>query len=189
MRMILPSHVNALVLIVSLIGGSVMAAEDYRHPVAVIPFATIKPTIDGTVDDGEWQGAFSQRALQTTGKAVSSRQARFFMMWDEENIYVAMRDQLRPGERPLQASGERSTRLACLTAQDDRRSRSETIGFAVFTALSTDKAIWPTQIFQKRCASSIIWENALKLGEGCREAALIHSTLYNKRLRSCQSTV
>ena len=23
-------------------------------------------------------------------------------MWDEENLYVAMRDQLRPGERPLQ---------------------------------------------------------------------------------------
>ena len=78
--------------------SGVMAAEtEYKHPVAAIPYAATKPVIDGTVDDAEWQGAFSQRALQTTRKQISARQTRFWMMWDEENIYVAMRDPLRQG--------------------------------------------------------------------------------------------
>jgi len=67
--------------------AAVLAAEtEYQHPVAVIPYAWAKPTIDGKVDDAEWQGAFSQRALQTTGRTISSRQARFWVMWDEENL-------------------------------------------------------------------------------------------------------
>ncbi len=82
---------------------SAVAGEEYRHPVAAIPYAAVKPVIDGTVGDAEWQCAFSQSALQTVGKQISSRQARFWVMWDEENIYVAMRDPLRPGERPVQA--------------------------------------------------------------------------------------
>jgi len=78
-------------------------AEPYAHPTIAIPYAAAKPVIDGTVDDAEWQGAFSQRALQTTNHQISGRQTRFWVMWDEENFYVAMRDQLRPGERPIQA--------------------------------------------------------------------------------------
>jgi hypothetical protein len=67
-----------------------------------IPYAREKPAIDGVINDAEWQGAFSQRTLRTTDGQISSRQARFWMMWDEENLYVAMRDPLRPGERPIQ---------------------------------------------------------------------------------------
>lgn len=52
------------------------AAIEYKHPVAVIPYAAAKPVIDGTVDDAEWQGAFSQRALRTTGGQISGRQPR-----------------------------------------------------------------------------------------------------------------
>jgi hypothetical protein len=85
------------------------AGPDYQHPVAVIPYAVGKPVIDGAVNDAEWQGAFSQRALQTTNRTISARQARFWMMWDEENIYIAMRDPLRPGERPQQVYRERRT--------------------------------------------------------------------------------
>ena len=76
--------------------------EFYAHPTITIPYAATKPVIDGTVDDAEWQAAFSQRALQTTNRQISARQSRYWMMWDEENIYIAMRDPLRPGERPLQ---------------------------------------------------------------------------------------
>jgi len=83
--------------------GALWAEDAYRHPVAVVPYAWQKPAIDGVVGEEEWQGAFSQRALQTTGKQLSARQTRFWMMWDEENLYVAMRDPLRQGERPLQA--------------------------------------------------------------------------------------
>jgi hypothetical protein len=95
----------ALAVLATALGSTaVQAAEtEYKHPVAVIPYAATKPVIDGTVDDAEWQGAFSQRALQTTNRQLSARQTRFWMMWDEENIYVAMRDQLRQGERPIQA--------------------------------------------------------------------------------------
>lgn len=94
--------VNAWFVSITLGAGAALAEAPYQHPVAVIPYAVTKPVIDGKVDDAEWQGAFSQRALQTTGKQISARQARFWMMWDEENLYIAMRDPLRPGERPLQ---------------------------------------------------------------------------------------
>ena len=97
------------VLAVSCAGVSA-AETEYKHPVAVIPYAWEKPTIDGVVDDAEWQGAFSQRALRTLGGQLSPRQARFWMMWDEENLYLAMRDPLRPGERPLQAYRTRERR-------------------------------------------------------------------------------
>ena len=95
----------ALAVLTAALGSTtVQAAEtEYKHPVAVIPYAATKPVIDGKVDDTEWQGAFSQRALQTTGRQLSARQTRFWMMWDEENLYVAMRDPLRQGERPSQS--------------------------------------------------------------------------------------
>jgi len=99
----------ALAALAATCAASLAVETEYQHPVAVVPYAVTKPVIDGTVDDAEWQGAFSQRALQTTGRTISSRQARFWMMWDEENIYVAMRDPLRPGERPIQAYRERRT--------------------------------------------------------------------------------
>ncbi len=82
-------------------------ADDYRRPVVAIPYAWQKPTIDGVVDEAEWQGAMSHRAMQTTGKQVSTRQTRFWMMWDEEHIYVAMRCPLRQGERVVNALRER----------------------------------------------------------------------------------
>jgi hypothetical protein len=89
-------------ILISRVAGAAAADGEYRHPVAVVPYATAKPVIDGVVDDAEWQGAFSQRALQTTGKQISARQTRFWILWDEENIYVAMREPLRQGERPIQ---------------------------------------------------------------------------------------
>ena len=73
--------------------------EGYRTPVVTAPYANQKPTIDGTIDDVEWQGAESVNAMQTTSKRVSPRQTRFWMAWDEDNLYVAMRSPLRPGER------------------------------------------------------------------------------------------
>jgi len=106
--MLKKSAIALLALAVSC--AAVLAAEtQYKHPVAVIPYAANKPVIDGKVDDAEWQGAFSQRALQTTGRTISARQARFWMMWDEENLYIAMRDPLRPGERPIQQHRSRQT--------------------------------------------------------------------------------
>jgi hypothetical protein len=82
--------------------GTSQAENEYRHPVVAIPYAATKPVIDGVVNDAEWQGAFSQRALRSLGGKIATRQTRFWMMWDEENIYIAMRSPLRKGERPIQ---------------------------------------------------------------------------------------
>ena len=81
--------------------------QDYKAPAIVIPYAWKRPTLDGILHDEEWQGAVSLNALQTTTKAVSARQARFWLMWDEDNLYVAMRSPLRTGERLIQALRER----------------------------------------------------------------------------------
>ncbi len=78
-------------------------ADGYQVPTITVPYAWHKPTLDGTVSDDEWRDAVSLNALQTTNHAVSARQARFWMMWDEDNLYLAMRSPLRPGERVIQA--------------------------------------------------------------------------------------
>jgi len=77
--------------------------DGYKVPTIAIPYAWQKPKLDGIVDDKAWQSAASINALQTTDHAVSVRPTRFWMMWDEDNIYVAMRSPLRPGERLIQA--------------------------------------------------------------------------------------
>ncbi|MGD0090997.1 MAG: glycoside hydrolase domain-containing protein [Planctomycetota bacterium] len=74
----------------------------YKTPTVTAPYAYQKPVIDGVINDVEWQGAESVNALQTTGKQVSPRQTRFWMMWDEDNLYIAMRSPLREGERIVQ---------------------------------------------------------------------------------------
>jgi hypothetical protein len=74
----------------------------YKRPTVTAPYAHAKPVNDGVINEAEWQGAESVNALQTTGKQVSPRQTRFWMMWDEENLYVAMRSPLREGERIVQ---------------------------------------------------------------------------------------
>lgn len=76
----------------------------YKAPVLVIPDATVKPKLDGIIDDIEWQGALSLNALATTEGKISTRQTRCWLMWDEDNFYLAMRSPLRPGERVLQAA-------------------------------------------------------------------------------------
>jgi hypothetical protein len=78
-------------------------ADDYSTPTFRIPYCEQKPQIDGKIGQEEWQGAMSVRALQTTRHQVSSRQTRFWVMWDEDHLYLAMRSPLREGERPIQA--------------------------------------------------------------------------------------
>ena len=80
---------------------------DYRRPTVTVPYAWTKPKIDGVVEDAEWQGAESVNALQTTRHQVSVRQTRFWMAWDEDHLYMAMRSPLRPGERIIQALRKR----------------------------------------------------------------------------------
>ena len=77
--------------------------DNYQSPTFTLPYAQQKPNIDGAIDDAEWRGALSINALQTTQKTLSPRPTRFWLSWDENNIYVAMRSPLRAGERLIQA--------------------------------------------------------------------------------------
>jgi hypothetical protein len=77
-------------------------ADGYKTPGLVVPYAATRPVIDGNIDNAEWQGAASVNALQTTRKQVSPRQTRFWLMWDEDTFYIAMRSPLREGERVVQ---------------------------------------------------------------------------------------
>ena len=77
--------------------------DGYTVPSFVIPYAYHKPVIDGAIDDREWAGAFSISALQPCAKqAINGLQTRFWLMWDEDNLYLAMRSPLREGERLVQ---------------------------------------------------------------------------------------
>jgi hypothetical protein len=77
--------------------------QGFKVPTFTVPYAKSKPPLNGAIENEKWQGALSFTALLTTEKAVSPRQVRWWMMWDEDNLYVAMRSPFRPGERPLQA--------------------------------------------------------------------------------------
>ena len=100
-----------LCLLLGLAMASAAGVRDgYTVPSFVIPYAFHKPVIDGKIDEKEWAGAFSINALQACGiPAVNGLQARFWLMWDEDNLYVAMRSPLRTGERLLQAIRRRDT--------------------------------------------------------------------------------
>ena len=77
-------------------------AANYKTPLFTVPYAAQKPTIDGAVNADEWKNALSVDALQGTDKKLSGRRARFWITWDEDNLYLAMRSPLRAGERPIQ---------------------------------------------------------------------------------------
>jgi hypothetical protein len=80
----------------------------YKSPLFTIPYTPVAPPIDGTIDDAVWNKAASFNALQTTEGQLSSRPTRFWMMWDEDHLYIAMRSPLRDGEHVLQATRDPS---------------------------------------------------------------------------------
>lgn len=82
-------------------GAAAPFAADYRAPVVQAPYADEKPVIDGRLDDALWGKCLYLNALRCTGRMMSHRPTAFWIAWDEESIYVAMRSPLRPGEKPL----------------------------------------------------------------------------------------
>jgi hypothetical protein len=87
-------------------GEPISVHSGYQSPKFCIPFTAVPPRLDGMIRDDQWLNALSVNALQTTEGLVSSRQTRVWMMWDADNLYIAMRSPLRPGERVLQATRE-----------------------------------------------------------------------------------
>ena len=97
-----------IAMIAAAIGAPVLAGEtaagfaaDYRTPVVQAPYAEEKPVIDGKLDDALWQKCLYLNALRSKDRMMSYRGTAFWIAWDEDNIYVAMRSPLRPGEKPI----------------------------------------------------------------------------------------
>lgn len=97
-----------IAMIAAAIGAPVLAGEtaagfaaDYRTPVVQAPYAEEKPVIDGKLDDALWQKCLYLNALRSKDRMMSYRGTAFWIAWDEDSIYVAMRSPLRPGEKPI----------------------------------------------------------------------------------------
>jgi hypothetical protein len=88
--------------------------DGYKSPQVMVPYAFTKPTMDGVVGDSEWQGAASINALRTVNGQVSPRQVTFYLMWDEDNIFWAMRSPMRKGERVIQEIREQDKDVNCV---------------------------------------------------------------------------
>lgn len=77
--------------------------DTYSVPLLSIPETQTPPVIDGVIEPAEWQGALEMNILQQLGsRELSAMQTRWFLMWDSENLYLAMRSPLRTGERLIQ---------------------------------------------------------------------------------------
>ena len=65
-----------------------------------MPRARTTPTIDGHIEDGEWDDALVVNALcgQSHGE-LYLRDAMWYAKWDEETLYLACRSNVREGER------------------------------------------------------------------------------------------
>ena len=82
-------------------GEDAKFAADYRTPVVQAPYAEEKPVIDGRIDEAAWDKSLYLNALRCKDRMMSYRSTAFWIAWDEDNVYVAMRSPLRKGEKPL----------------------------------------------------------------------------------------
>ena len=92
----------ATAAVVSAAGAfAAQVADGYKTPVVVAPYADEKPVIDGRIDEPAWERSLYLNALRSKDRMMSARGTAFWIAWDEDNIYVAMRSPLRPGEKPI----------------------------------------------------------------------------------------
>ncbi len=78
-------------------------AATFSTPTVVVPHVATLPKIDGMVDDAEWIGAVSLNLLRARRGQLSARPTRYWLCWDKDNLYIAMRSWMRKGERPIQS--------------------------------------------------------------------------------------
>ncbi len=75
-------------------------ADGFKTPLLAVPHLDNPPVIDGAINPEEWQAAASLNALKSKRGGVSSREVRYWLAWDQDHLYLAMRSWLRKGERP-----------------------------------------------------------------------------------------
>jgi hypothetical protein len=98
-----PSAVVAALIFFACVGAHADVTAGYSSPSFIVPYATHHPSVNGPFRESDWSDALSFSCLQTASHAVSVRQTRFWMMWDKDYLYIAMRSPIRPGERLLEA--------------------------------------------------------------------------------------
>ncbi|OQA82785.1 MAG: hypothetical protein BWY31_03050 [Lentisphaerae bacterium ADurb.Bin242] len=74
-----------------------LGAAEYTVPSVKTP-----PVIDGRIQSGEWDNAFS---LAGAGRTIDPRRAEFFMAWDASNLYLAVRSETPPRGKLVVSKG------------------------------------------------------------------------------------
>ncbi|MCC6578959.1 MAG: hypothetical protein IT440_00840, partial [Phycisphaeraceae bacterium] len=65
----------------------------------VVPRAATPPTVDGTIQPGEWDAAVAVSGVVNQFDGLAHpRQATFWMTYDDTHVYLAQRSTLLPGE-------------------------------------------------------------------------------------------
>ncbi|MFW5915364.1 MAG: glycoside hydrolase domain-containing protein, partial [Planctomycetota bacterium] len=83
----------------------VHAAKDLKYsldlrPEFNIPKAETPPEIDGRMREGEWKDALIIRGMSGPhSPQYFGRESIFYLMWDEEKLYIGHRSSIREGER------------------------------------------------------------------------------------------
>ncbi len=78
------------------------ADRDVLRPLAFcIPRTEKPPTIDGVIHDEEWKDALALTGVLSwhEGHTYNARQVLFWITWDDEHFYIAMRSPNLPGEK------------------------------------------------------------------------------------------
>ncbi len=67
----------------------------------LLPKTSVPPVIDGVINDAEWKDAVAVTGEVNVheGNNYSIRQVTYWLTWDEQHLYVAMRSPLLPGEK------------------------------------------------------------------------------------------
>lgn len=98
-----------LLLIFALVFGvlSLYACAAERNPLAfLLPKTATAPVIDGVINEVEWQNALAISGVANSrgdDDGYSVRQVTYWLCWDEQHLYVAMRSPMLPGEKLRQA--------------------------------------------------------------------------------------
>ena len=84
----------------------------------VVPRVRQAPTLDGTLAEGEWDGAAATCGIISQfGKVAHPRQAVFWVGYDAANVYLACRSTVLPAEERPKA---KRLRLASFREEDCR---------------------------------------------------------------------
>ncbi len=114
---------NRAIKVLSLAGAAVLLGAqalgqtltDDKLGVFAVPRAARPPVIDGTIAPQEWGGALALSGLAQQnpgGNLLIMRPTTFYLMWDDDNLYLACRTWIMPGYKPRVSGRSHNTATA-----------------------------------------------------------------------------